>query len=296
MRMTKARKFLLYAYYQVSTPWRWAMNRLRQYRRKEPIQILFYHRVADEHPNPWTISRQTFADQIDWLAERFDIVTMAEAQRRIARGTNRRPTAVITFDDGYAENMEFAIPLLLERKLPFTYFVASDYIRTGAPFPHDVELGQPLPPNTPDDLRQLVAAGIEIGAHSRTHVNLAELDTAALFEEIVGSKQDLEAMVEQPVRYFACPYGQPKNLTAEAFQIAQQAGFAGVCSAYGGYNFPGGDPFHLERFHADPEFVRFKHWLSVDAVKRITSPSFDVQLQPAPLANAGQEWAGGEET
>ena len=54
------------------------------------------------------------------------------------------------------------------------------------------------------------------------------------------------------VRYFAFPYGLPENMSTEAFRIARGAGYRGVCSAYGGYNFPGDDPFHIRRFHADP--------------------------------------------
>ena len=46
------------------------------------------------------------------------------------------------------------------------------------------------------------------------------------------------------VRYFAFPYGQHENLSAAAFRVAFEAGYEGVCSAYGGYNFPGDDPFH----------------------------------------------------
>ena len=42
------------------------------------------------------------------------------------------------------------------------------------------------------------------------------------------------------------------------------AGYDGVCSAYGGYNFPGDDAFHLQRYHADPSLLRLKNWLTVD--------------------------------
>jgi len=69
------------------------------------------------------------------------------------------------------------------------------------------------------------------------------------------------------VRYFAFPYGQHENLSTAAFRVARQAGYDGVCSAYGGYNFPGDEPFHLRRIHADPEMPRFKNWMSVDPRK-----------------------------
>ncbi|MEZ6075994.1 MAG: hypothetical protein R3C56_10075 [Pirellulaceae bacterium] len=49
--------------------------------------ILFYHRVADTHSNPWTLSRSDFSRQLDWLQKYFDIVDLEEAQRRAVNGT-----------------------------------------------------------------------------------------------------------------------------------------------------------------------------------------------------------------
>lgn len=290
--MNTAKRLLLNTYYHAVAPWRTTMDLLRRARSCEPIQILFYHRVSDEHPNPWTIGRKAFADQMSWLASRFDVVSLAEAQRRIVRGKNHRPTAVITFDDGYADNMDYAVPLLLEQKLPFTYFVTTGNVLSGQPFPHDVELGTPLPPNSPAEIRSLARAGVELGAHTRTHADLAKVDSLQLIDEIVGSKHDLEEMTGQSVKYFAFPFGQPQHLTSEAFQVARDAGFAAVCTAYGGYNFPGRDAFHLERFHADPEFIRFKHWLSVDGIKQMTSPSFNPGMPPASKsASTNPAWS-----
>jgi peptidoglycan/xylan/chitin deacetylase (PgdA/CDA1 family) len=237
---------------------------------------VFYHRVADEHPNGWTISTNGFTKQIDWLSAHFDVVGLAEAQSRIAAGRNDVPTACITFDDGYADNMRYAVPLLLERGLPFTYFVSTSHVLGGRPFAHDVRAGRPLPPNTPQQLHQLSAAGAEIGAHTRRHVDLGRVRTAdELADEIVACKWELEHAMGCEVRYFAFPYGLHENLSPAAFRVAFEAGYAGVCSAYGGYNFPGDDAFHLRRFHADPEFVRFKNWLTVDRRKLRKHRDFD---------------------
>jgi peptidoglycan/xylan/chitin deacetylase (PgdA/CDA1 family) len=248
----------------------------RAARQNEPVRILFYHRIADDFPNDWTLPCKSFAAQIRWLRERFDLVSLAEAQERIASGKNRWPTACITFDDGYADNRRFAIPLLLHQKVPFTYFVSTDHVLRGQPFPHDVQAGRPLAPNTVNHLRELAAAGVEIGAHTRGHIDLGGgLTSDALKSEIVGSKRELEEALGRKVLYFAFPYGQHANLSAAAFRIAHEAEFEGVCSAYGGYNFPGDDAFHLRRFHADNEFIRFKNWMSVDPRKLRIHRDFD---------------------
>jgi hypothetical protein len=63
------------------------------------------------------------------------------------------------------------------------------------------------------------------------------------------------------------PYGLHQNLSGLAIETARKIGYASVCSAYGGYNFPGDDAFHLQRIHADPETIRLKNWLTVDPRK-----------------------------
>ena len=78
----------------------------------------------------------------------------------------------------------------------------------------------------------------------------------------------------KPIRYFAFPYGLHANLNAEAFRLARRAGYQGACSAYGGYNWPGDDHFHLQRIHADPEMLRLKNWLTSDLMDTPTISTF----------------------
>jgi peptidoglycan/xylan/chitin deacetylase (PgdA/CDA1 family) len=274
--MPSLREIALAGYYATTrgTRRRAAIERAAQFR--EPVRVLFYHRIADQSPNPWTMTCKSFTRQINWLRTRYDLVSLAEAQSRIASGRNSRPTACITFDDGYAENHQFAIPLLLKHRISFTYFVATDFVTRGIPFPHDLALGRPLPVNTWQQLRELAAAGVEIGAHTRTHADLGtDLSDHEIMDELVGSKRDLERELGCSIRYFAFPYGQRKNLSGNAFRIAFNAGFEGVCSAYGGYNFPGDDAFHLRRFHADKQFIRFVNWMTVDPRKIRLHTDFD---------------------
>jgi peptidoglycan/xylan/chitin deacetylase (PgdA/CDA1 family) len=237
-----------------------------------PIMTLLYHRVADTHPNSWTIDWDCFRYQIEWLGQHFEFVSLAEAQRRIASGHNSVPTVSITFDDGYAENCEKAIPWLIEQKVPVTYFVTSDNILSGRPYPHDLEHKCPLPPNTVAEIQAMADAGIEIGAHTRSHADLGRIESIEeLTDEIVGSKYDLEALLDKPIRFFAFPYGLPENMTSAGFRIAHEAGFAGVCSAYGAYSMPGDDSFHIKRIHGDPQWARFVNWMTVDP-RKINKP------------------------
>jgi hypothetical protein len=52
--------------------------------------------------------------------------------------------------------------------------------------------------------------------------------------------------------------------------MAYDAGYEAVCSAYGGFNFPGDDAFHLQRIHGDADMIRLKNWTTVDPRKKRT--------------------------
>lgn len=225
---------------------------------------LYYHRVADTHLNSWSIRMDDFREQILWMKEAYDMISLEEAQRRIREG-NRRPAIAITFDDGYSENNEEAIPFLLSEQVPFTYFVTTDHTINQKPFPHDVEEGTPLPTNTVESLRAMANAGVDIGAHTRTHLDLGKAtDPDLIFDEIVVATREMERAIGHPLNYFAFPYGQYCNLNNNVFKLLKQAGFKGVCSAYGGWNSVGDDAFHIQRLHGDPNFPRIKNWLGFD--------------------------------
>lgn len=272
MRFT--RRLLLGAYYYATLPARRRAVRQAARQRLSPVIVIFYHRVADRDLNPWTISTTDFVRHIDWLERSFDLVSLAEAQQRV-RTHNARAAVAITFDDGYADNCHFALPLLVKRRIPVTYFVTTRHILNGEPFPHDVAREQPHRPNTVRQLRELAEQDIEIGAHTRSHANLGMIhNPREIYDEVVAAGEQLQSAVGQNIRYFAFPYGQLANLNADVFHMAYDAGFEGVCSSYGGYNFPGDDAFHLQRFHADPDLLRLKNWLTVDP-RWLRAPRFE---------------------
>ena len=233
-----------------------------------PMVALFYHRVAEEMHDSWTITNDLFEAQIDWLAERFEFISLRQIQRRMERNCNDRPAVAITFDDGYADNFERALPLLLDRGIPFTYFVTLHNIQTGEMFSHDKKAGSDAMPNSMDQICTLAALGVDIGHHGRNHVDFAHIeDPDQLYDEIVTSRKELEDIIEKKVDYLAFPYGMYGNLCIEGFNLAIEAGYHGVCSAYGGYNKPGDDSFHIQRFHGDPEMPQFKNHAYLDPRK-----------------------------
>ena len=250
-------------------------------KQKAPSMVSFYHRVADTHPNDWTISRREFQRHVDYCQEHLEGVGLDQVQRRVEGTPSTRPSITFTFDDGYRENCEFALPLLIERKLPCVYFVSIDFIVQQTAFPHDVEAGQHLPVNTVAELRDMADQGIEIGLHTFTHIDFSKHPPHdVVHHEIVEGKDRLEQLIGKKVRYFAVPYGLPQHLTPAVIEATQRAGLDGFCSAFGAYNLPGRDSFHIRRFHGDKSFARFRNWVTFDQKKLLVEPN--ITYDPAP--------------
>ena len=252
-------------YRTITKPIRGVSVRSMKSRGQLPVFVLFYHRVSDEKLNGWTMTRSKFEKQMKWLQANFDIVDLEECQNRIKSGRNDRPTVSVTFYDGYRENGEFANPFLVENNIPATYFVTTDHTLNQKPFEHDVLRNEPLLTDDADSLRAYANAGIEIGAHTRTHPHVGSIqDTHRLVDEVITATKEMEAVIGRSIRYFAFPFGQPTDLHPVVFHLLKECGFLGVCSAYGGWNEIGGDAFHLQRIHGDPVFARLTNALTFD--------------------------------
>ncbi|MEE9603886.1 MAG: polysaccharide deacetylase family protein, partial [Thermoguttaceae bacterium] len=220
------KQLLLPLYYHGSRPVRWWNGVGAAADENVPISVLFYHRIADDGANDWTVSNGMFARQMCWLKANFEMISLQEVQTRIRRGANHRPCVSVTFDDGYADNCQQAIPLLIKERIPCTYFVTLRNVLDGEAFDHDLANGHDFAPNTVEEIRAMASAGIEIGSHSYTHPDVASIsDPDKLRYEVVAAGKDLADVVQQPVRYFAFPYGLHANLSREAFLIARQAGY-----------------------------------------------------------------------
>lgn len=287
--MTGWNRAMIRSYHAVSFPWRYRAHQRYAKESRFPLSVLFYHRVAENYPNPWTMDHRTFADQIDWLAKRYELISLAEVQERIRANHNPRPALAITFDDGYAENSQFAIPYLVRRQIPVTYFVSVRNVLEGVAFEHDLQRNEPLPVDTIDSLRAMSHCGIEIGCHSRSHVDFSHpMSDEEVYDEVVTATNDLASELKTKIRYFAIPYGLSAQLDPRVFQMAHENGIEGVCSAFGGFNLCGDSSFHIQRFHGDPELTRMRNWLHWDPRQLRRSPksvSIDsIPAHPAPDA------------
>jgi len=200
---------------------------------------LMYHEIercgrqlADADPGyvRYVLDESRFVRQIAWIANAgLQGVSVGHAHQH---GFRARDQVVITFDDGCESDWVVAAPRLRELAFGATFYVVSRWIGRRAGF-----LGAA-------QLRELSAAGFEVGSHSATHAFLPDLDDAQLRRELVESRQEIEDILGRPVTQLSCPGGRLSRRVAAA---AREAGYETMATSRIGVNGPGSDPFALAR-------------------------------------------------
>ena len=205
----------------------WSPQPMTGQRRPMRLPVLLYHHVGPPHPGTYpslTISPEKFERQVRWMARRgYRTVSSCAVRRWADKGRPLPPRPLlITFDDGYAELVRFAFPVLRRYDFSAIVFVVSNEI--GGTNAWDETRGSAT--HRLLSARQITewsARGIEFGAHGRSHADLT-LPETDLQNEVTGSATDLEAVLGQPPRAFAYPYGavdaRARHCVAQVFELA----------------------------------------------------------------------------
>jgi peptidoglycan/xylan/chitin deacetylase (PgdA/CDA1 family) len=198
--------------------------------------ILMYHRVNDTDPSLLTTHPAVFEEILAILKAEYQVVPLSDLVSRLAMKLPIAPqTVVITFDDGYRDNLLFAAPLLQKYALPATFFVTSGYIGTKRIFPWDnLTGGHHFPVMDWDEVRELSRMGFAIGAHTVNHVDLGQAPLDEARREIFQCKLSIEEQIAKPIVSFAYPFGKMKSIRPEILPVIAEAGFSHCCSGYGG--------------------------------------------------------------
>jgi peptidoglycan/xylan/chitin deacetylase (PgdA/CDA1 family) len=197
------------------------------------VPILMYHHVAAQDetaPGAYEIPLRQFEQELELIRKwRFQTINFYELLQILdgARPKRRRPV-LITFDDAFRSFRELALPALKKQGMKATVFVPAGHIggtnewdrARGIP-EHDIM--------SANELREIVAAGTEIGSHGWTHRDLTCCSESERDEEFVNSKSLLEKIVSQPVRVFSYPYGRYRK---EYFSQVQAAGYKAAVSIF----------------------------------------------------------------
>lgn len=290
---------------------RCAERALRPHGGDQRLLVLIYHRVLPQldamYPHDPDVA--TFARHMQTVAQDFDPVALGEAVELLAAGRLPSRALAVTFDDGFADNVTEALPVLRAAGIPATFFIASGYLGGGFMFNDAVieacrqvpaglwrtgiaELGEvtvgdaagraqlanqliarlkyldsarrlecakslletaraAMPAGlmmTPQQVRELPLAGMEIGGHTRTHPILSRLDDAAAEAEIAGGRADLEAITGVPVRLFAYPNGRPgQDYGPREVGLVRKAGFRAAVSTAWGFADRATDVYQIPR-------------------------------------------------
>lgn len=215
------------------------------------IRFPYYHHVFDDE-------RAGFARQLRYFKNIGDIIGLDDAVSMMTSGEAIDGRYIcITFDDGFKNWIENAVPILLDHDAVAAFFVAAGYIDTDLERDREKLLGfyerhdLLMEFLNWQDCREMAEAGMTIGSHSVGHVHLRDLDEASAMDELVASKKMIEDHVQQPCHHFCCPFGRAgvDYDPAAHPQMAENAGYRSFLTGHRGANTSGSSPFDIKRDH-----------------------------------------------
>jgi peptidoglycan/xylan/chitin deacetylase (PgdA/CDA1 family) len=213
------------------------------------IPILLYHGVSANSTrrfSEWVVHPAQFAEQMDQLVARhYTAITLEELTNSMAHGGATLPPkpVVITFDDGFADFSEHALPVLEHRRLRCTLYVTTGYIGGTARWLAPQGEGS-RPMLSWEQISAAVSRGVECGAHSHSHPRLDELRPAVARDEIKRSKELLEDRLGIAVNSFAYPHGY---WNPSVRRLVEEAGFSSSVAVRKALSSPRDDPFAMAR-------------------------------------------------
>lgn len=202
------------------------------------ISILMYHQIGDG-PNDLYVTTDNFRAQMNYLHESgYHTVTMAEANEMLANNKIPAKTVVLTFDDGYKSFITQAWPIMRDLGFTGTVFVCTSLV------------GQ-YNYLTWDEIKDLHEEGIEIGSHTRNHIDLKKASYQQQIQEIQGSKKVLDETLGVPCLSFCYPSGAYGDVTPT---IVQDSGYTSAVTVAFGYANPNKNAYQLPRVRVRGRF------------------------------------------
>ncbi len=221
------------------------------------LRVLMYHKINDLPANPTTVPTAVFDEQMALLGEFGYRPVHLDAV--LAHYLERRPlppkAVLITFDDGYRDNLQNAAPILRRYGYPAVLFVPIGYVSDSLPLPHEEPLAARGLLNRTvdwDEIHELERQGIRVESHGIGHRPLADLEVDEAAREITLSKLSLEEKLGRRVRAFAYVKGSEAHYRPVHLSLLRQAGYDVAFTSISGANGPGTDPLQLHRYNVEP--------------------------------------------
>jgi peptidoglycan/xylan/chitin deacetylase (PgdA/CDA1 family) len=243
--------------------------------------ILFYHSVCDTtEPSLryMSVNPRAFAAQMRWLKARgYEAITLDQWFDWLdcAKPLPRKPV-IITFDDGFRDNLQNALPILRRHDFTATIFLVSEGIGKTSFWDKSHGVAE-LPMLSADEVRQMTREGVSFQSHGLTQASLPSLSPAQQEVELVGSKKQLESLLGASVNYFAYPQGE---FTPECAECVKAAGYRGAFSTRAGFTNLDDDRFAIRRLAVTgrDNWLTFSLMLwrgrnvAADAWRKVSSP------------------------
>jgi peptidoglycan/xylan/chitin deacetylase (PgdA/CDA1 family) len=224
---------------------------------EQTLRVLMYHKVNDTPENPTTVPVAVFDEQLAQLSEfGYRVVDLDAVLDHYTLGTPLPEKAVlITFDDGYRDTLENALPVLQKHGHGGVIFVPVAYLDDETPLPHELHLTERGTRNPTLDwglIRELDAGGVRVESHGIAHRPLAEMSLDEAVREVAVSKLKLEECLGRPVRAYAYVKGSKAHFRPVHVSLVQQAGYEVAFTSVSGTNGVSTDPLRLRRYNVEP--------------------------------------------
>jgi peptidoglycan/xylan/chitin deacetylase (PgdA/CDA1 family) len=221
------------------------------------LRVLMYHKVNDVPGNPITVPTALFDEQMGQLRDLgYNVVGLDLVVRHYLDGHPLPPAAtLITFDDGYRDVVERALPVLERYRYPAVVFAPLGYVGDSRPLPHERAFaGRGVVNRTLDwdELLELDRSGIRVECHGISHRPLSELAVAEAVREVALAKLRLEDALGRDVEAFAYAKGSEAHFGAVHVSLVRQAGYKLGFTSVSGANGPASDRFRLRRYNVEP--------------------------------------------
>jgi peptidoglycan/xylan/chitin deacetylase (PgdA/CDA1 family) len=212
--------------------------------------ILNYHSIHPAHK--FATKPGEFYQQMEYLKSNFRVVSLHDFYK-LKKTEKDLPDklAMVTFDDGYKDNYEYAFPILSEFGIKAAVFVTTGFINGDIDITKDHIIYRGLKPLTWEQIRQMSKSGILFGAHTHTHQILTEISPRNAEEEITKSQNVLEKQLGESVEMFAYPLGQRKTFNTQIIYLLKKHHFKLACSTIWGSDNSNIDILALRRIRID---------------------------------------------
>jgi peptidoglycan/xylan/chitin deacetylase (PgdA/CDA1 family) len=201
---------------------------------------MYHHigKINDNEQEAFFVDVETFTNQLDWLLEKgYHPVSLSEVEKSyLERKALPERSVMLTFDDGYLNNYEYAYPLAVAKKIPITIFLSTGFI------------GEKEEMLTWAQVKEMQNSGwVEFASHGVNHKRLRKLSDSEIEMELLESKNKLEEITGKTANSFCYPYGAfDKRVRRLVFKAGYQMDF-GTRQAVNRWMWNAKRP--LKRFH-----------------------------------------------